>query len=74
MHPQKFVDLFARGADVSLPVAERDVVLTYVLRILARVSSSEGWGMSWRDSEVCVRSQRAAYWISGSENVLDGGE
>ncbi len=35
MLPQKFVDLFARGADVSLPVAERDVVLTYVLRILA---------------------------------------
>jgi len=35
MLQQKFVDLFARGSDVSLPVAERDVVLTYVLRILA---------------------------------------
>ena len=35
MLPQKFVDLFARGSGVFLPVAERDVVLTYVLRILA---------------------------------------
>jgi len=35
MLQQKFVDLFARGSDVILPVAERDVVLTYVLRILA---------------------------------------
>jgi len=35
MLPQKFVDLFARGSGVVLPVAERDVVLTYVLRILA---------------------------------------
>lgn len=35
MLQQKFVDLLARGSDVSLPVAERDVVLTYVLRILA---------------------------------------
>jgi len=35
MLPQKFVDLFARGSDVVLPVAERDVVLTYVLHILA---------------------------------------
>ena len=35
MLPQKFVDLFARGADVSLLVAERDIVLTYVLHILA---------------------------------------
>jgi predicted nucleotidyltransferase component of viral defense system len=35
MLQQKFVDLFARGAGVIFPVAERDVVLTYVLRILA---------------------------------------
>ena len=35
MLQQKFVDLFARGSGVILPVAERDVVLTYVLRILA---------------------------------------
>lgn len=35
MLQQKFVDLFARGSDVALPVAERDVVLTYVLRVLA---------------------------------------
>jgi len=34
MLQQKFVDLFARGSDVALPVAERDVILTYVLRIL----------------------------------------
>jgi len=34
MLQQKFVDLFARGSNVALPVAERDVVLTYVLRIL----------------------------------------
>jgi predicted nucleotidyltransferase component of viral defense system len=37
MLQQKFVDLFARGSDVALPVAERDVVLTYVLRILVDV-------------------------------------
>lgn len=35
MLEQKFLDLFARGSGVILPVAERDVVLTYVLRILA---------------------------------------
>jgi len=35
MLQQKFVDLFARGSGVALPVAERDVVLTHVLRILA---------------------------------------
>jgi predicted nucleotidyltransferase component of viral defense system len=37
MIEQKFVDLYARGAKVPLLVAERDVVLTYVLRILADV-------------------------------------
>jgi predicted nucleotidyltransferase component of viral defense system len=37
MISQKFVDLYARGAQVSLLVAERDVVLTYALRILADV-------------------------------------
>ncbi len=41
MLPQKFVDLFAKGSDVSLFVAERDVVLTYVLRILADAGLSE---------------------------------
>ncbi len=35
MLQQKFVDWFARDSDVSLPVAERDVVLTYTLRALA---------------------------------------
>ena len=35
MLQQKLVDLFARGSGVALPVAERDVILTYVLRILA---------------------------------------
>ena len=34
MLAQKFVDLYARGCRVPLPVAERDVALTYVLRIL----------------------------------------
>ncbi len=37
MIEQKFVDLYAHGAKVPLLVAERDVVLTYVLRILADV-------------------------------------
>ncbi len=37
MIEQKFVDLYARGTKVSLLVAERDIVLTYVLRILADV-------------------------------------
>lgn len=41
MLPQKFVDLFAKGSDISLFVAERDVVLTYVLRILADAGLSE---------------------------------
>lgn len=31
MLQQKFVDLFARGSDVALPVAERDVVLTELI-------------------------------------------
>ncbi len=35
MLQQKFVDLFARSSGVVLPIAERDVALTYVLRILA---------------------------------------
>lgn len=32
---QKFVDMYARGSRVDLLVAERDVVLTYVLKILS---------------------------------------
>ncbi|MCK4472781.1 MAG: hypothetical protein KAW49_13455 [Anaerolineae bacterium] len=42
MLQQKFVDLFARGSGVNLLVAERDVVLTYVLRI-----PSAGLGQAW---------------------------
>ena len=41
MLQQKLVDWFARDANVSLPVAERDVVLTYVLRVLADVGLLE---------------------------------
>jgi predicted nucleotidyltransferase component of viral defense system len=41
MLQQKFVDWFARDSNVSLPVAERDVVLTYVLRVLADVGLLE---------------------------------
>jgi len=35
MLKQKFVDMYARGSKVDLLVAERDVVLTYVLKILS---------------------------------------
>jgi predicted nucleotidyltransferase component of viral defense system len=35
MLQQKFVDWFARDSDVSLPVAERGIVLTYALRVMA---------------------------------------
>ncbi len=41
MLQQKFVDWFARDSNVSLPVAERDVVLTYALRVLADVGLLE---------------------------------
>jgi len=41
MLQQKFVDLFAKTSDVSLPVAERDVVLTYALRALTDVGLLE---------------------------------
>ena len=34
MIEQKFVDLFARGARVNLNIAERDVILTYAIRVL----------------------------------------
>lgn len=34
MIEQKFVDLYARGKKVNLLIAERSVVLTYLLRIL----------------------------------------
>lgn len=37
MIEQKFIDLYARGAKVPLLVAERDVMLTYALRVLADV-------------------------------------
>jgi len=41
MLQQKFVDWFAKASAVNLPIAERDVVLTYVLRILADVGLLE---------------------------------
>lgn len=34
MIKQRFADLFAKGAQVSLEIAEREIVLTYVLKIL----------------------------------------
>ena len=36
MIERKFVDLYARSAKVPLDIAERDVVLTYVLKILSK--------------------------------------
>ena len=39
MLDQKYVTFYARSSRVPLDVAERDVVLTYVLKILSSVIS-----------------------------------
>ncbi|HID61520.1 MAG TPA: hypothetical protein EYP49_02060 [Anaerolineae bacterium] len=68
MLQQKFVDLFARGSDVILSVAERDVVLTYVLRILADGGLSV---ITLHFEEIVAEKVRASYQRTTARDVYD---